>query len=61
MAVRFDEPVWMNRWGNIIDKNHTVGYKVKHSIHMRDICVTQDKVGANVNMKWDRQTWGESF
>ena len=58
LATRLEEPVWMDRSENIVDKHDTIGCKVIHDIIIPDMCVVGYEVGANISMKGNGHAGG---
>jgi len=61
VAEKLDEPVWMDRDGNICSEQEAYGCKVHHQIVRPDMCLCGDEVGGNISMKGDGHVGGELF
>ena len=59
LAVELDEPVWMNRDGNICPEHEAFGCKVHHKVIHPELCFCGDEVGGNISMKGDGHHGGE--
>jgi len=59
LAVELDEPVWMNRKGEICPEEEAFGCKVHHKIIHPELCFCGDEVGGNISMKGDGHHGGE--
>ena len=61
VAVRLDEPVWMDRQGNICEEDEAFGCKVFHQLSRPDMCICGDEVGGNLSMKGDGHIAGKTL
>ena len=59
LAVKLDEPVWMDRDDNTCTEEEAFGCKVYHKILRPDLCFCGDEVGGNISMKGDGYVGGE--
>ena len=59
LAVKLDNPVWMNRSGEECDESEAFGCKVHHKIIRPELCFCGDEVGGNISMKGDGHNGGE--
>ena len=59
VAKRRDEPVWMDRDGNIVEEVNAHGCKVTHDFIRPDMCLVRDEVGGNINMTGDGHQGGQ--
>ena len=59
LAVKLDNPVWMNWNGEICTKSEAYGWKVHHKILRPELCFCGDKVSGDVSMKGDSHNGGE--
>ena len=59
VAKELDEPVWMDREGNVVGKSNSLGCKVTHQITRPDMCICGDEVGGNISMTGDGHVSGE--
>ena len=61
VAVRLDQPVWMNKDGKEVDELESFGMKVKIEITDPDACITLDEVGLNTSMMKDGSVGGTKY
>ena len=62
VATKFDNPVWMNKEGKIVnDESETYGAKVTIDLHRPDMCVVLDEVGCNLSQEKDGAKGGHWF
>ena len=62
VATRFDEPVWMNKDGEVVDnESESYGLKVPIDLHRPDMCVVLDEVGCNISQEKDGAKGGERY
>ena len=59
VAVKLDEPVWMDESGSIVDEEHATGCKVTHDLVRPEMCIVMDEVGGNTSQKGDGNNGGE--
>ena len=59
VAVKLDDPVWMNRAGKECSEEEAFGCKVTHKIIRPDMCICGDEVGGNLSMKGDGNEGGK--
>ena len=53
VAVRLNEPVWMDAEGNHVDEGDAAGCKVNIDIIKPEMCIVADEVGGNTSQKDD--------
>ena len=51
VAVKLDEPFWMDWFGNICSEYDAFGCKVFHKLVRPDMCICGDEVSGNISMK----------
>jgi hypothetical protein len=61
VAIRLDEPVWMDKEGNRVEEKNSVGFKVRSKLTRPDMCVVMDEVGCNLSMMKDGHAGGQKF
>jgi hypothetical protein len=61
VAVRLDEPVWMDANGNSVAEVDLVGMKVCTKFTHPNMCITMDEVGCNLNMTKDGHVNGKNL
>ena len=62
VAERLDEPVWMNKNGEVVsDEKDSVGAKVTARITRPDMCIVLDEVGCNLSQEYDNSKGGQLF
>jgi hypothetical protein len=61
VAIRLDEPVWMDDKGNRVEENQSKGFKVKTRLTRADMCLVMDEVGCNLSMMKDGHAGGQKF
>jgi hypothetical protein len=60
LAEKFDEPVWMDKMGNIVDKKEDAfGQKCTIRITHPEYCLVGDEVGGNTSQKGDGHVGGK--
>ena len=59
VAKRMDEPVWMDRTGNVVEEVDAFGCKITHEFTRPDMCLVGDEVGGNINMTGDGHQGGQ--
>ena len=59
VAVKLEQPVWMDKHGVECEENEAYGRKVTHVITHPEYCVVGDEVGGNTNQKGDGHIGGE--
>ena len=59
VAVEREEPVLMNRQGNVYEENDAFGYTVTHGINGPDYILVMDEVVGNTSQKGDGHLGGE--
>ena len=59
LAIELNEPVWMDRNGNVCSEEDAFGCKVHHKLLRPDMCMCGDEVGNNISMKGDGHAGGE--
>ena len=52
----FDQPVSMDKEGNIFSKRDSFGFKVTHNIKHPEYFIIVDEVGGNLSKKGNRDT-----
>jgi len=53
VARNVEDPVWMNREGQVCKLDEAFGCKVTHEIIRPDMCICDDEVGGNICMAGD--------
>ena len=61
IAVEFPVPVWMDRYGNIVEEDFAYGCKVTHDVKRPANCFALDELGGNTSQKGDGQNAGQLF
>ena len=62
IARKFEEPVWMNQNGEIVENDtDAYGYKVTIDIHRPDLGIVLDECGCNLSQEGDGHIGGEKF
>jgi hypothetical protein len=62
LAVKHPEPVWCNKDGNVVNKEHlTVGLKSAFELIHPDWLIFVDEIGCNTSQTKDGQVCGEKF
>ena len=59
LAIKLDEPVWMDRSGYVCSEEDAFGCKVHYQLLRPDMCICGDEVGNNISMKGDGHAGGE--
>jgi hypothetical protein len=62
LAEKLDEPVWMDKEGNIVDKEEDAfGLKMHDQITHPEFCLVGDEVGGNTSQKGDGHVGGKKY
>lgn len=61
IAVEFPVPVWMDRYGNIVEEDFAYGCQVTHDVKRPANCFALDELGGNTSQKGDGQNGGQLF
>ena len=59
VAVKLDDPVWMDKDGNIVEEGQAFGQKVTHRITRPDMFLVGDEVGGNTSQLGDGNIGGK--
>ena len=59
VAMRLDEPVWMDEWGEMCEEKNAYGCKTDLKITNPEMCIVADEVGANTSQKGDGRVGGQ--
>lgn len=62
LAERFNEPVWMNKDGNVVEKQEDAfGQKCTIRITHPEYCLVGDEVGGNTSQQGDGHVGGKKY
>lgn len=61
IAVEFPVPVWMDRYGNIVEEDFAYGCQVTHDVKRPANCFALNELGGNTSQKGDGQNAGQLF
>ena len=60
LAIKLDEPVWMDRSGSVCSEENAFGCQVHHHLRIPDLCICGNVVSDNnISMKGDGHACGE--
>ena len=57
IAKVLDEPVWMDKDGNLCSEDESFGCKVTHALQYPGMAFVMDEVGGNTSQKGDGILW----
>ena len=61
LATKLDNPVWMDRYGQVVTEEKAFGCKVAYRLTHPHMCIVGDEVGGNLCMKGDGHAGGQLF
>jgi hypothetical protein len=61
VATKLDEPAWMDKDGNIVSEEESVGMKVQTKLTHPDCCLAMDETGGDTSMISDGAAGGEKY
>ena len=62
IASKFDQPIWMDKCGNVVDKEEdSFGCKVPIHLHRPDMGIVMDEVGCDISQEHDKSKGGQLY